>query len=366
MYAFQIVNIVILIFLLHLIHSNSTLSTHKARMFSLAVILTILMILSEGLTDLFGSRGSELALANSISNAIGFAFSPLIGIALAAMFRYDDRQRMALLTIALLPNALLALSSPLTGQIFSVSNQNVYSRGPMFWLFVITFIYSIAVFFWANIREIHANRLHQRTTLIMLSIIALIGTSIQVVLPQTYTAWVSVALGEIMYYIYLREIDFLYDPVTETLNRSAFERQLPTLSSHPTVGIIVFDVFRFKQVNDRFGHPEGDHCLKIVARAIEKGFNQTGECYRTGGDEYTVLAPSVNEAQIQDAIKRTLAALREFRAQSPAIPRISYGYRIYNRDKGDDLFRVIEEADADMYAYKNMQSFGAFSVVPPQ
>lgn len=365
MYSFQIVNIVMLLLLLHLIYSNSTMSARKAQMFGLAVVLTMMMIAAEGLSDLFATLGREYAVAASVSNALGFAFSPSIGLALAAMFRTDDRQRMILLTIPLLPNALLALSSPLTGLIFSVSDQNVYTRGPVFWVFVITYIYTIAIFIWVNIREVRRLRIREHHMLMMLCAIILIGTSLQVAFPQVRTAWVCVALAEIMYYIYLREIDFLYDPVTETRNRSAFERQLPNMAVHQTVGVIVFDVFRFKQINDQFGHPEGDHCLKMVARAIEDGFAQTGECYRTGGDEYTVLAPSVNEAQIHEALKRTLAALKQLRQQTPALPRISYGYRIYNRDNGDNILTVIEEADAQMYAYKNMQGFGAFSVDPP-
>ena len=86
MYAFQIVNIVMLLLLLLLIYSNSTMPARKARMFSVAVTLTILMIAAEGLSDYFGAHGSEYATASAVSNAIGFAFSPLIAFALAAMF----------------------------------------------------------------------------------------------------------------------------------------------------------------------------------------------------------------------------------------------------------------------------------------
>ncbi|NLG09977.1 MAG: hypothetical protein GX562_00380, partial [Coriobacteriaceae bacterium] len=109
--------------------------TRQAQMFSLAVILTILMITAEGLSDLFTTYGSDFAPVTAIVNAIGFALSPLIGVTLAAMFRTEDRKLLVVLTIALLPNALLAISSPLTGLTFSVSSQNVYARGPMFWLF---------------------------------------------------------------------------------------------------------------------------------------------------------------------------------------------------------------------------------------
>ena len=168
MYSFQIVNIVMLLLLLHFIYSNSTMSTRKAQMFGLAVVLTMMMIAAEGLSDLFATLGREYAVAASVSNALGFAFSPPIGLALAAMFRTDDRQRMILLTIPLLPNALLALSSPLTGLIFSVSDQNVYTRGPVFWVFVITYIYTIAIFIWVNIREVRRLRIREHHMLMML------------------------------------------------------------------------------------------------------------------------------------------------------------------------------------------------------
>ena len=355
MFAFQIVNIVMLAMLLYLIRANSTMAARKALMFSLAVILTISMIAVEGFTDFFSALGPEYATRSAFFNAIGFSFSPLIPIVLATVFSTTDTKRLDILAAGLLPGITLALSSPVTGLIFSVSPENVYSRGPLFWVFVVTYVYAFIVFIWANLREMKRHHVRERTMTLLLGAIVLVGTSLQVIFPDLRTAWVCVALTEIMYYINLREMDFRYDPVSETLNRSAFDQQLREMSRYPIVGIVVFDVYKFKQVNDQFGHFEGDQCLKLVARAIEEGFARTGDCYRTGGDEYTVLAPSATESKIEHAIKGTIAALVRLRTQSPAVPAISYGYRVYNRDAGDDISVVLHEADAEMYAYKNKQ-----------
>ena len=51
----------------------------------------------------------------------------------------------------------------------------------------------------------------------------------------------------------------------------------------------MFDVDNFKQINDHYGHVQGDVCLAEIAECIKKVYANDGYCYRTGGDEFCVL-----------------------------------------------------------------------------
>src|SRR5260370_11640759 len=69
------------------------------------------------------------------------------------------------------------------------------------------------------------------------------------------------------------------------------ERQMK-LGRRSGRGMLLFlmDVDRLKQINDSFGHFEGDHALKRTAEVLEETFRDSDVVARLGGDEFAVLA----------------------------------------------------------------------------
>ena len=69
-----------------------------------------------------------------------------------------------------------------------------------------------------------------------------------------------------------------------------------------------------KNINDRYGHAEGDFCLCAIAEAMQKSAKQDEICIRTGGDEFVVLAKNYNqtkEAMFMSQVRENIAqALR--------------------------------------------------------
>ncbi len=93
-----------------------------------------------------------------------------------------------------------------------------------------------------------------------------------------------------------RLIDLAHlDPLTGLLHRRAFRDRLdgwhPVTS--PTTCALVFDIDRFKRVNDTFGHEAGDQLLIAVARAISGILRSDDTLYRIGGDEFVALIENV-------------------------------------------------------------------------
>ena len=71
---------------------------------------------------------------------------------------------------------------------------------------------------------------------------------------------------------------------------------------------IIMDIDRFKEINDRFGHPEGDRILKGVAENLKRVFGNKGILGRLGGDEFVAL---INYQMSREEIEEQLRRLRE-------------------------------------------------------
>ena len=85
-----------------------------------------------------------------------------------------------------------------------------------------------------------------------------------------------------------------HDPLTGLMNRRGLERRVEaawqaSLNRQETVAAFVIDIDLFKSYNDRFGHVQGDVCIKRVAHAIEDTVKGCGIAARIGGEEFMVF-----------------------------------------------------------------------------
>jgi len=101
-----------------------------------------------------------------------------------------------------------------------------------------------------------------------------------------------------------------HDALTEVWNRSAFAATLEVALEEPGTGIAVLfiDLDRFKVVNDTLGHAAGDEVLRITAQRIEAALRTGDEVARMGGDEFTVLARDVADADDAATLARRIHA----------------------------------------------------------
>ena len=110
----------------------------------------------------------------------------------------------------------------------------------------------------------------------------------------------------------------------------------------------MFDVDNFKQINDCYGHVQGDVCLAEIAECIKKVYANYGYCYRVGGDEFCVLLKNSEKEGI--CKQEFLWRMEEKRRKITFLPTVSYGSASFS---GEDIVEVKERADRDMYQYKN-------------
>ena len=105
------------------------------------------------------------------------------------------------------------------------------------------------------------------------------------------------------------------DSLTELGNRRAFDEALwaevpRARRVASTVSVALVDIDGFKKLNDRFGHLEGDRCLREVAEAITDSTRGGDRAFRWGGDEIVLLFPDTDYGGAQEIMERMADRVR--------------------------------------------------------
>jgi diguanylate cyclase (GGDEF)-like protein/putative nucleotidyltransferase with HDIG domain len=124
------------------------------------------------------------------------------------------------------------------------------------------------------------------------------------------------------------------------------------------LAVMVCDMDGFKQINDRFGHLEGNRVLRLFAQALKHSCRDYDYVARMGGDEFVVVVPGL----VPDVASKKMHQLRELAQQAGRevcgedILSLSVGYSLYPED-GKDAEALLAEADRRMYVEKQKQPF---------
>jgi diguanylate cyclase (GGDEF)-like protein/PAS domain S-box-containing protein len=149
------------------------------------------------------------------------------------------------------------------------------------------------------------------------------------------------------------------DLLTGLLNRRGLEAvATPVWSNAVRTGswlsLFFVDIDHFKQVNDRFGHPAGDACLRETARRLDARMNRGSDVLaRYGGEEFLILAPGLNPSACRTLGKRLLEDLRFSPPEQPDLKiTASIGALSLVPAPQDRLLAAIKKTDMAMYASK--------------
>lgn len=156
------------------------------------------------------------------------------------------------------------------------------------------------------------------------------------------------------------------DSLTGLYNQRYFYERLDTeierarRQKHP-LSLLLFDVDRFKQYNDRFGHLAGDNVLQAAGEVVAECTREHVDVgCRYGGDEFTVILPEADESQAYNVGTRILAS---FQARKFEDLSLSIGLTMYRNEF--PRRRFIQFTDAMMYEAKRAGG-GRISVYRPE
>lgn len=125
--------------------------------------------------------------------------------------------------------------------------------------------------------------------------------------------------------------------------------------SNASVSVMVCDLDGFKQINDRFGHLEGNKVLRMFANSLRNVCREYDYVARMGGDEFIVIAPGLtHEAAEEKAdIMNQLAVEAGREICGEDLLSISVGVSFFPED-GSDAEQLLAEADRRMYIVKQI------------
>jgi diguanylate cyclase (GGDEF)-like protein len=112
--------------------------------------------------------------------------------------------------------------------------------------------------------------------------------------------------------------------------------------------MMYFDLDGFKEVNDQYGHAEGDRALKNISTLLLSAFRNSDVVARVGGDEFCVLLTGTDTAHIERPLENLAASVE---LQNNATPYdIAYSVGVVEYDDGhESISDLMEEADTQMY-----------------
>ena len=359
-----------LIVLCVLLHDNTRITKKRKIIFYLTYLLIGLAAAVEWVgLQLNGNNELPHWLLLAVK-CIDYILTPLAGAAFIRQLELRNRGFTILNTI-LIGNTVFQIISAFFGWMVTIDGNNCYSHGPLYFIYIIIYLSVVAIViaeFWIYGKGFPK---HNRYSLYSVMMLVLIGILAQEILGGEYrTAYFSMAFGASMLYIHYLEyvqIDdedhinkqralLNRDSMTGLLSRYAYSNALNKFDKHDSLpdDLVAFsiDINGLKTVNDTYGHAAGDELICGAAKCIQKVFSPYGFCYRTGGDEFIVLAyAGYNHAE---ALVHQLAdEAAAWDGKLIHTLSLSVGYALASDHKNVSAEKLIIFADEKMYADKD-------------
>ena len=340
-----------------------------------AIIMQILDISCWGVDGVAGPLANALSY---ILNILLFTSCTAANIALFFEFSAEYRESTykklkKLFNYAIGINALLCILSVKFGFIFYLDPQNVYIRGPLYFLMTIIMFAPVIVvlvrllfkFSKTFNKVVRSNSMLvwfiSINLILLVSFILLQGKGLTTITAIVPTITLSLFILHLLIIVNTIGTDYL----TNLQNSFGVQKYFAALPKAATsyFTIVFFDLNDFKSINDNFGHREGDKALKDFAAILgaEIKFKDLGA--RVGGDEFIIGLITREIFEVYATIKNIQKDLDKYNESLKGY-KLSFSYGVSTRAPNQEInhIEMIKEADAEMYNNKNSYKQMRFDV----
>ena len=316
---------------------------------------------------------SAVSLPRWLLWAVNHGYFIAISLGCLGWFLYAEKQqnasvnrkpwRIALVAIPMLAMVAMILLSPFTHWIFFIDEQNVYHRGPLHGLHIfVSYGYMLFASIRAMILALQKKNYAWRTELPSLTLFTFVPLPFLAqqllsggAIPALH---IGATLATLMLYISQQGSMISIDPLTQLNNRSQMIRFLSSkMKNHNAdyrLYLLMLDVDNLKQINDEFGHVEGDAALCRIADTLKAALPHSFFIGRYGGDEFIAIGEAESEQEIRMVRNTVRATLRQNNclANTPAQVTLSIGYAV-KTPAIQDIPDFIRAADKNLYQEKS-------------
>ena len=246
-----------------------------------------------------------------------------------------------------------------TGWIFYYDEYNVYHRGELYSIHIMTAILYLVMA--VSMVLMAANGQTKSKAKETYGLLGFVVTPAITFIVQAMFYGVSlipfgISLSLLM--IFLQRIIAMItkDHLTGLDNFRAFERKLDErirdISEREKLFVMMIDANYFKTINDTYGHDAGDEALVKIADAMRYAGGSGDYLARLGGDEFVIIGSRKEETDIGDLVERLHSKLKEESEKAKYTLSVSVGYEIYQYRKHRNGVDLYKNADEKMYENK--------------
>jgi diguanylate cyclase (GGDEF)-like protein len=305
----------------------------------------------------------------SLVKCVDYICTPMVGGAVVAQMKLRNRWSRALM-ILLVGNAVFQVAASFNQWMVVIDGGHHYSHGPLYTGYIILYLLVIALTGVEFLVYGQAYRRQNRASLYSVLLLVVVGIGIQEISGGQYrTAYIALTMGVALMFIHYTEFyqlasdehihrqrgQLMTDALSGAHSRYAYMKELEEYRKMAWIpddlAAFTVDINELKTVNDTVGHDAGDELIVAAARCLEKAVGDAGKCYRTGGDEFVVLA-RMDKEQAESALQRLQAEANQWKGKDIKHLSLSAGYALAKEHQGLPIEKIIKEADQAMYAAK--------------
>ena len=350
-----------------LVYENDRLSNNEKKRFYLSYILIGLSAAAEWTgIQLNGNENLPVYLLR-IVKCMDYILTPLAGAAFISQMRLHNIWSKAL-TVIVGINIVFQFVSLFTGWMTRIDETHTYSHGPLYPVYIAEYVAIIVIIIIQFLIWGKGYKKQNRFSLYLIMVLILSGILTQEILGREIrTAYIALTVGALMMFIHSSEfrqqrmdehileqsIKIKTDALTGLFSRHAYSAALDKYKADMPKKLVAFsiDINGLKIANDTLGHEAGDELICGAADCIRKVFFECGSCYRTGGDEFIVLA-ELKDSTAEELLKELEIKAGQWKGQSVSSLSLSAGYATLEEHKGFTCEELVREADKWMYRVK--------------
>ncbi len=289
------------------------------------------------------------------------------------MVLYEGNKKIDELSIRILSavpclfNAFMIVTTPLHKMYIYVDGNGELVTGPLYPMLVTLIlaypvVVAIRAIYMAVLAENYAKR-NMYKAIGFFPVFPVVFGIMQVFHTRIPFLCFGLTIALLLTYIEFTDDLVSLDPLTKLNNRNELYRfmtaKMNSLKASGASGLyfMIMDIDSFKKINDTYGHNEGDHALKILAKVLKKVCSHTCNRFvaRFGGDEFIVVAETSDKHEVERICEEIHTMLHKAitTEQLPFDMDVSIGWTRYakNVDK-ESINGLIERADAMLYEEK--------------
>lgn len=294
-------------------YSNTKKTKFDDQLFYIMVLSTALIMI----TDIFritlnGWTRPLLREIHIIVTSIHFILSSIPFMAWSIYVDFyihknikQTKKRIPTFAIPAIISIILSVLSLSNKGIFFIDANNIYHRGTLHLANVAVYM----LYFIGTYTQMVMNKKDIRRkdyyTLLLFGVVPVLLGMIQLIDTSKSFVWLGISISALLIYLNIQNSQINEDYLTGLYNRRQLDqylqRAIREITHKELLLMIMMDIDRFKEINDTYGHIEGDKALKHTADLLNTTFRSDDFISRYAGDEFVIIA-KINDRCFADKL----------------------------------------------------------------